>query len=147
MFASTLTTIKGTNIILMGDPCKSVHCLIWKAGHKKVELLARDYQSLEVHASHFLLDGSKRLNVILSDNQENLQILTLPTAAAGLAASGKLGKRLQVTGQFHLGTKVLQFAMHHLEADDSGGSGAAHDPKKLAVIYAGLDGSIGKRNA
>ena len=68
--------------------------------------------------------------------------ITVATAAAGLAASGK-GKRLQVTGQFHLGTKVLQFALHHLEADGSGGSGVAHDPKKLAVIYAGLDGSIG----
>ena len=80
--------------------------------------------------------------MICSDSMENLQIFTLPTAAAGLAASGK-GKRLQVTGQFHLGTKVLQFALHHLEADDSAGSGVAHDPKKLAVIYAGLDGSIG----
>jgi hypothetical protein len=142
VFSAHLTTIKGTNIILMGDPCKSINCLIWKAGKRSIELLARDYQSLEVDASTFVLDGSKRLNIMCSDHKENLQIFTLPTAAAGLGASGK-GKRLQVTGQFHLGTKVLQFALHHLEADDSDGSGVAHDPKKLAVIYTGLDGSIG----
>lgn len=142
VYASHLTTIRGANIILMGDPYKSLNCLAWRVKGRRIELLARDYQSLEVDASTFVLDGSKRLNMICSDSRENLQIFTLPTAAAGLAASGK-GKRLQVTGQFHLGTKVLQFALHHLEADDSGGSGVAHDPKKLAVIYAGLDGSIG----
>lgn len=142
VYAAHLTTIKGANIVLMGDPYKSVNCLAWRIKGKRIELLARDYQALEVDASTFVLDGSKRLNIICSDSKENLQIFTLPTEAAGLAASGK-GKRLQVTGQFHLGTKVLQFALHHLEADDSGGSGVAHDPKKLAVIYAGLDGSIG----
>ena len=48
-----------------------------------------------------------------------------------------------------MGTKVLQFALHHLEADDSNGNGGgvSHDPKKLGVIYAGVDGSMGTHAA
>ena len=48
-----------------------------------------------------------------------------------------------------MGTKVLQFALHHLEADDSNGNGGgvSHDPKKLGVIYAGVDGSMGTHTA
>ena len=87
VFCSSLTTIKGTNIILLGDPCKSVNCLIWKPVGKRVELLARDFATLEVQASHFVLDDSKQLNVIVSDGKENLQIFTLPPDSVGVKAT------------------------------------------------------------
>ena len=64
-----------------------MNCLIWKPVGKRVELLARDFATLEVQASHFVLDDSKQLNVIVSDGKENLQIFKLPPDSVGVKAT------------------------------------------------------------
>lgn len=106
-YVATLSTICGTGFIIFGDIYKSVHCLQWREKGKKLELLARDYWPLEVTASGFALDGSKRLNIIVADAKQNLQILTLPAGESGKAGKG----RLQSVSQIHLGTTVQKFVL------------------------------------
>jgi hypothetical protein len=83
-YISTLSTIKGTSIVIFGDAFKSVHLLMWREKGKRLDLLARDYWPLETCATSFALDGSKHLNVIVADAKQNLQIMTLPSDEAGL---------------------------------------------------------------
>eukprot|EP01050_Picozoa_sp_SAG11_P007538 SAG11_NODE_633_length_8047_cov_33.422874_1_plen_1762_part_00 len=135
LFITTLSTIRGTGIIIFGDINKSCHCLMFHH-NKKLDLIARDYWPLQVTAAHFALDGSKQLSLVVTDAKQNIQILTLPK---GTQANDKM-KKLQPSAQFHLGTTVQKLVLRDL-TEQSGVS--TKTSKRLSMLYVGLDGSIG----
>lgn len=61
------------NFILLGDVHKSIYFLSWKEQGSQLNLLAKDFGSLDCFASEFLIDGST-LSLAVSDEQKNFQV-------------------------------------------------------------------------
>lgn len=61
------------NFILLGDIHKSIYFLSWKEQGSQLNLLAKDFGSLDCLATEFLIDGST-LSLIVSDDQKNVQV-------------------------------------------------------------------------
>lgn len=66
------------NFILLGDIHKSIYFLSWKEQGSQLNLLAKDFGSLDCFATEFLIDGST-LSLIVSDEQKNVQVSSFPT--------------------------------------------------------------------
>lgn len=64
------------NFILLGDIHKSIYFLSWKEQGSQLNLLAKDFGSLDCFATEFLIDGST-LSLIVSDEQKNVQVRSL----------------------------------------------------------------------
>lgn len=64
------------NFILLGDIHKSIYFLSWKEQMSQLNLLAKDFGSLDCLATEFLIDGST-LSLIVSDDQKNVQVSCL----------------------------------------------------------------------
>ena len=63
------------NFILLGDIHKSIYFLSWKEQGSQLNLLAKDFGSLDCLATEFLIDGST-LSLTVSDDQKNVQVST-----------------------------------------------------------------------
>lgn len=63
------------NFILLGDIHKSIYFLSWKEQGAQLNLLAKDFGSLDCLATEFLIDGST-LSLVVSDEQKNIQVGT-----------------------------------------------------------------------
>lgn len=61
------------NFILLGDIHKSIYFLSWKEQGSQLNLLAKDFDSLDCLATEFLIDGSM-LSLTVSDEQKNVQV-------------------------------------------------------------------------
>lgn len=61
------------NFILLGDIHKSIYFLSWKEQGAQLNLLAKDFGSLDCFATEFLIDGST-LSLVVSDEQKNIQV-------------------------------------------------------------------------
>lgn len=59
------------NFILLGDIHKSIYFISWK--EPQLNLLAKDFGSLDCLATEFLIDGST-LSLVVSDDQKNVQV-------------------------------------------------------------------------
>lgn len=64
------------NFILLGDIHKSIYFLSWKEQGAQLNLLAKDFSTLDCFATEFLIDGST-LSLIVSDEQKNIQVSLL----------------------------------------------------------------------
>ena len=73
LFSETSLQVK--NFILLGDIHKSIYFLSWKEQGAQLNLLAKDFGSLDCFATEFLIDGST-LSLIVSDDQKNIQVST-----------------------------------------------------------------------
>ena len=63
------------NFILLGDIHKSIYFLSWKEQGSQLNLLTKDFGSLDCLATEFLIDGST-LSLTVSDDQKNVQVST-----------------------------------------------------------------------
>lgn len=61
------------NFILLGDIHKSIYFLSWKEQGSQLNLLAKDFGSLDCLATEFLIDGNT-LSLMVSDDQKNVQV-------------------------------------------------------------------------
>lgn len=68
-----LKTLQVKNFILLGDIHKSIYFLSWKEQGSQLNLLAKDFGSLDCLATEFLIDGST-LSLTVSDDQKNVQV-------------------------------------------------------------------------
>ncbi|KAL6503846.1 hypothetical protein OROGR_025769 [Orobanche gracilis] len=71
LYVVSLNIVK--NFILLGDIHKSIYFLSWKEQGSQLNLLAKDFGSLDCLATEFLIDGST-LSLSVSDEQKNIQI-------------------------------------------------------------------------
>lgn len=74
IFICDISQVK--NFILLGDIHKSIYFLSWKEQGAQLNLLAKDFSSLDCFATEFLIDGST-LSLIVSDEQKNIQVSIL----------------------------------------------------------------------
>lgn len=68
-----MKTLQVKNFILLGDIHKSIYFLSWKEQGSQLNLLAKDFGSLDCLATEFLIDGST-LSLTVSDDQKNVQV-------------------------------------------------------------------------
>lgn len=61
------------NFILLGDIHKSIYFLSWKEQVSQLNLLAKDFGSLDCLATEFMIDGTT-LSLVVSDDQKNVQV-------------------------------------------------------------------------
>ncbi|XP_078447996.1 cleavage and polyadenylation specificity factor 160 isoform X2 [Wolffia australiana] len=129
------------NFILLGDIHKSVYFLSWKEQGAQLNLLAKDFGSLNCCATEFLIDGST-LSLVVSDDQKNIQIFYY---APKMLESWK-GQKLLSRAEFHTGlhiTKFLRLQMLPTVLDQSNPGPGSDKTNRFALLFGTLDGSIG----
>ncbi|KAF3433103.1 hypothetical protein FNV43_RR24205 [Rhamnella rubrinervis] len=139
LYVVSLNIVK--NFILLGDIHKSIYFLSWKEQGAQLNLLAKDFGSLDCFATEFLIDGST-LSLAVSDNQKNLQIFYY---APKMSESWK-GQKLLSRAEFHVGahvTKFLRLQMLSTSSDRTGTAPASDKTNRFALLFGTLDGSVG----
>ncbi|XP_010555627.1 PREDICTED: cleavage and polyadenylation specificity factor subunit 1 [Tarenaya hassleriana] len=121
------------NFILLGDVHKSIYFLSWKEQGSQLNLLAKDFGSLDCFASEFLIDGST-LSLAVSDEQKNIQIFYY---APRMSESWK-GQKLLSRAEFHVGAHVTKFLRLQMVV-----SPGADKTNRFALLFGTLDGSFG----
>ncbi|KAG6410854.1 hypothetical protein SASPL_128925 [Salvia splendens] len=102
LYVVSLNIVK--NFILLGDIHKSIYFLSWKEQGSQLNLLAKDFGSLDCLATEFLIDGST-LSLTVSDDQKNVQIFYY---APKVPESWK-GQKLLSRAEFHTNRFALLF--------------------------------------
>ncbi|KAL6501453.1 hypothetical protein OROGR_026586 [Orobanche gracilis] len=108
------------NFILLGDIHKSIYFLSWKEQGSQLNLLAKDFGSLDCLATEFLIYGST-LSLSVSDEQKNFQ-----------------------RAEFHVGahiTKYLRLQLLPTSADRT--APGSDKTNRFGLLFGTLDGSIG----
>ncbi|KAJ4706167.1 Cleavage and polyadenylation specificity factor subunit 1 [Melia azedarach] len=139
LYVVSLNIVK--NFILLGDAHKSIYFLSWKEQGAQLNLLAKDFGSLDCFATEFLIDGST-LSLMVSDEQKNIQIFYY---APKMSESWK-GQKLLSRAEFHVGahvTKFLRLQMLSTSSDRSGAAPGADKTNRFALLFGTLDGSVG----
>lgn len=129
------------NFILLGDIHKSIYFLSWKEQGSQLNLLAKDFGSLDCFATEFLIDGST-LSLIVSDEQKNVQVFYY---APKMSESWK-GQKLLSRAEFHVGahvTKFMRLQMLPTSSSQSGPTPVSDKTNRFALLFGTLDGSIG----
>ncbi|KAI4363631.1 hypothetical protein MLD38_019823 [Melastoma candidum] len=129
------------NFILLGDIHKSIYFLSWKEQGAQLNLLAKDFGSLDCFATEFLIDGST-LSLVVSDEQKNIQVFYY---APKMSESWK-GQKLLSRAEFHVGahiTKFLRLQMLPSTSGQTSGSVVSDKTNRFALLFGTLDGSIG----
>ncbi|KAI3970200.1 hypothetical protein MKW92_050293 [Papaver armeniacum] len=125
------------NFILIGDIHKSIYFLSWKEQGAQLNLLAKDFGTLDCLSTEFLIDGST-LSLVVTDEQKNIQIFYY---APKMSESWK-GQKLLSRAEFHIGAHVTKFLrLQMLPASDR--TGATTGSGRFALLFGTLDGSIG----
>ncbi|KAG8381459.1 hypothetical protein BUALT_Bualt06G0124100 [Buddleja alternifolia] len=135
LYVVSLNIVK--NFILLGDIHKSIYFLSWKEQGSQLNLLAKDFGSLDCLATEFLIDGST-LSLTVSDDQKNVQIFYY---APKMSESWK-GQKLLSRAEFHVGahiTKFLRLQLLPTSADRT----ASDKTNRFGLLFGTLDGSIG----
>ncbi|XP_074281902.1 cleavage and polyadenylation specificity factor subunit 1 isoform X1 [Silene latifolia] len=126
------------NFILIGDIHKSIYFLSWKEQGAQLNLLAKDFGSLDCFSTEFLIDGST-LSLVVSDEQKNVQILYY---APKLSESWK-GQKLLSRAEFHIGAHVTKFLRLQMLPASSNATPTSDKTNRYALLFGTLDGSIG----
>uniref|UniRef100_A0A1J3GZ37 Cleavage and polyadenylation specificity factor 160 kDa subunit n=1 Tax=Noccaea caerulescens TaxID=107243 RepID=A0A1J3GZ37_NOCCA len=132
LYVVSMNVVK--HFILLSDVHKSIYFLSWKEEESQLNLLAKDFGSLDCFASEFLIDGSS-LSFAVSDEQKNVQVFYF---ALKMAESWK-GQKLLSRAEFHVGTHVTKFMRLQMVASADG----ADKKNRFALLFATLDGSFG----
>lgn len=139
LYVVSLNIVK--NFILLGDIHRSIYFLSWKEQGAQLNLLAKDFGSLDCFATEFLIDGST-LSLIVSDDQKNIQIFYY---APKMSESWK-GQKLLSRAEFHVGahvTKFLRLQMLPASSDRTSATQGSDKTNRFALLFGTLDGSIG----
>ncbi|XP_021317957.1 probable cleavage and polyadenylation specificity factor subunit 1 isoform X3 [Sorghum bicolor] len=123
------------NFVLFGDIHKSIYFLSWKEQGSQLNLLAKDFGSLDCFATEFLIDGST-LSLVVSDSDKNVQIFYY---APKMVESWK-GQKLLSRAEFHVGAHVSKFL--RLQMLPTQGL-ASEKTNRFALVFGTLDGGIG----
>ncbi|KAK4363423.1 hypothetical protein RND71_018664 [Anisodus tanguticus] len=127
------------NFILLGDIHKSIYFISWK--EPQLNLLAKDFGSLDCLATEFLIDGST-LSLVVSDDQKNVQIFYY---APKVSESWK-GQKLLSRAEFHVGSRITKFLRLQLLPTISERTATTPGSDKtnlFASVFGTLDGSLG----
>ncbi|KAM7272599.1 hypothetical protein ACFE04_027262 [Oxalis oulophora] len=130
LYVVSLNIVK--NFILIGDIHKSIYFLSWKEQGAQLNLLAKDFGSLDCYATEFLIDGST-LSLVVADEQKNVQIFYY---APKMSESWK-GQKLLSRAEFHTGSHVTKFMRLQMLSTSS------DKTNRFALLFGTLDGSIG----
>ncbi|KAL0382308.1 UNVERIFIED_CONTAM: Cleavage and polyadenylation specificity factor subunit, partial [Sesamum calycinum] len=137
LYVVSLNIVK--NFILLGDIHKSIYFLSWKEQVSQLNLLAKDFGSLDCLATEFLIDGST-LSLIVSDDQKNIQIFYY---APKVSESWK-GQKLLSRAEFHVGAHITKFLRLQLLPTSADRSTPGSDKtNRFGLLFGTLDGSIG----
>ncbi|KAL0341100.1 UNVERIFIED_CONTAM: Cleavage and polyadenylation specificity factor subunit [Sesamum radiatum] len=137
LYVVSLNIVK--NFILLGDIHKSIYFLSWKEQVSQLNLLAKDFGSLDCLATEFLIDGST-LSLIVSDDQKNVQIFYY---APKVSESWK-GQKLLSRAEFHVGAHITKFLRLQLLPTSADRSTPGSDKtNRFGLLFGTLDGSIG----
>ncbi|XP_009593078.1 cleavage and polyadenylation specificity factor subunit 1 isoform X1 [Nicotiana tabacum] len=127
------------NFILLGDIHKSIYFISWK--EPQLNLLAKDFGSLDCLATEFLIDGST-LSLVVSDDQKNVQIFYY---APKVSESWK-GQKLLSRAEFHVGSRITKFLRLQLLpaiSDRTATTPGSDKTNRFASVFGTLDGSLG----
>ncbi|XP_011101138.1 cleavage and polyadenylation specificity factor subunit 1 isoform X1 [Sesamum indicum] len=137
LYVVSLNIVK--NFILLGDIHKSIYFLSWKEQVSQLNLLAKDFGSLDCLATEFLIDGST-LSLIVSDDQKNVQIFYY---APKVSESWK-GQKLLSRAEFHVGAHITKFLRLQLLPTSADRTTPGSDKtNRFGLLFGTLDGSIG----
>ncbi|KAL7147541.1 hypothetical protein ABFS83_06G114300 [Erythranthe nasuta] len=137
LYVVSLNIVK--NFILLGDIHKSIYFLSWKEQGSQLNLLAKDFGSLDTLATEFLIDGST-LSLIVSDEQKNVQIFYY---APKMSESWK-GQKLLPRAEFHVGAHITKFLRLQLLPTSADRTNPGSDKtNRFGLLFGTLDGSIG----
>ncbi|KAK6117889.1 hypothetical protein DH2020_048365 [Rehmannia glutinosa] len=137
LYVVSLNIVK--NFILLGDIHKSIYFLSWKEQGSQLNLLAKDFGSLDCLATEFLIDGST-LSLIVSDDQKNVQIFYY---APKMSESWK-GQKLLSRAEFHVGAHITKFLRLQLLPTSADRTNPGSDKtNRFGLLFGTLDGSIG----
>lgn len=137
LYVVSLNIVK--NFILLGDIHKSIYFLSWKEQGSQLNLLAKDFGSLDCLATEFLIDGST-LSLIVSDDQKNVQIFYY---APKMSESWK-GQKLLSRAEFHVGAHITKFLRLQLLPTSSDRTTPGSDKtNRFGLLFGTLEGSIG----
>ncbi|GBG62092.1 hypothetical protein CBR_g28568 [Chara braunii] len=130
LYIVSLNTVK--NFVLVGDVHKSIFFLSWKEEENQLKLLARDFESLDVYATEFLIDGGI-LSLLVTDSDKNLQVFSFSPKRV---ESWK-GQKLLPRAEFHIGAHVAKFLRLPMLPIAS-----APRTNRAAVLFGTLDGGL-----
>ncbi|KAL3524193.1 hypothetical protein ACH5RR_017027 [Cinchona calisaya] len=136
LYVVSLNIVK--NFILLGDIHKSIYFLSWKEQGSQLNLLAKDFGSLDCLATEFLIDGNT-LSLMVSDDQKNVQVFSY---SPKLSESWK-GQKLLSRAEFHIGAHVTKFLRLHLLPTSSNAAQGSDKTNRFGLLFGTLDGSIG----
>ncbi|XP_057952334.1 cleavage and polyadenylation specificity factor subunit 1 isoform X2 [Malania oleifera] len=139
LYVVSLNIVK--NFILLGDVHKSIYFLSRKEHGSQLNLLAKDFGSLDCLATEFLIDGST-LSLVVSDQQKNIQVFYY---APKMSESWK-GQKLLLRAEFHVGahvTKFLRLQMLPTSSDRTAANPSSDKTNRFALLFGTLDGGIG----
>ncbi|KAL3834565.1 hypothetical protein ACJIZ3_009301 [Penstemon smallii] len=137
LYVVSLNIVK--NFILLGDIHKSIYFLSWKEQGSQLNLLAKDFGSLDCLATEFLIDGST-LSLTVSDDQKNVQIFYY---APKMSESWK-GQKLLSRAEFHVGAHITKFLRLQLLPTSADRTNPGSDKtNRFGLLFGTLDGSIG----
>ncbi|XP_027110442.2 cleavage and polyadenylation specificity factor subunit 1-like [Coffea arabica] len=138
LYVVSLNIVK--NFILLGDIHKSIYFLSWKEQGSQLNLLAKDFGSLDCLATEFLIDGNT-LSLMVSDDQKNVQVFSY---SPKLSESWK-GQKLLSRAEFHIGAHVTKFLRLHLlpTSPDRTNTPGSDKTNRFGLLFGTLDGSIG----
>ncbi|XP_051121150.1 cleavage and polyadenylation specificity factor subunit 1 isoform X2 [Andrographis paniculata] len=137
LYVVSLNIVK--NFILLGDIHKSIYFLSWKEQVSQLNLLAKDFGSLDCLATEFLIDGST-LSLVVSDDQKNVQIFYY---APKVSESWK-GQKLLSRAEFHVGAHITKFLRLQLLPTSADRTAPGSDKtNRFGLLFGTLDGSIG----
>ncbi|KAL6526939.1 hypothetical protein OROGR_016029 [Orobanche gracilis] len=137
LYVVSLNIVK--NFILVGDIHKSIYFLSWKEQGSQLNLLAKDFGSLDCLATEFLIDGST-LSLSVSDEQKNFQIFYY---APKMSESWK-GQKLLSRAEFHVGAHITKFLRQQLLPTSADRMAPGSDKtNRFGLLFGTLDGSIG----
>ncbi|KAF2073762.1 hypothetical protein CYY_004931 [Polysphondylium violaceum] len=101
IYIISISTIK--NYILIGDMYKSVYFLQWKDG-KQLVLLSKDYQSLNIFSTDFLIN-QKTLGLLVSDLDKNILLFSFDPQDP----NSRSGQMMLCKADFHVGSNIQKF--------------------------------------
>jgi len=120
--------------LLVGDIYKSVYFIRWKDRAKNMELLAKDYDEMNVLANEFLVDGNV-VSFLVCDAERNLHLFSY----APNDEQSRAGQKLICIGNFYLGSQVQKFLRLRMNTFKT----SKIQETKVCALYASLDGSLG----
>eukprot|EP01132_Coremiostelium_polycephalum_P003714 gene3714-4627_t len=133
IYIVNISTVK--NYVLIADMYKSIYFLKWKDGTQLLTLLSKDYSTLNIYSTEFLIN-EKQLSIMVSDSSKNILMFSFDPRDS----NSREGQMMLCNAGFHLGSHIQKFVRTPLKSMASGGSTVKN---MQMVLYGTLDGSVG----